>query len=91
MDEQLLTIKNMVTSWYETYRNQDKNHYTMYMFADSIMRLVEPYLAELYQTNSITPEEYSEMMAYCQELMQKLRKELGLEDAELVMDYIRGC
>uniref|UniRef100_A0A7C3YDA2 Uncharacterized protein n=1 Tax=Geoglobus ahangari TaxID=113653 RepID=A0A7C3YDA2_9EURY len=91
MDEQLLKIKTMITRWYETYKNLERCESTIYMFVDLINRLVEPYLTELYRTKSISSEDYLEMMAYCEELIQKLKKEFGLQDIELIREHIIGC
>jgi hypothetical protein len=91
MDEHLLQIKNMITAWYEIYRKFEPRESSIYMFMDLISKLVDTYLAELYRTNSIAPEDYLEVMAYCEELINKLKKEFGLEDSALVWNYIKGC
>ena len=86
MDEELQKLRAMVTRWYERYRNMEPCESTVYMFADLIHTIVEPHLAELYRTKAITPEDYSEMMAFCEELLQSLKKELGVEGLKLVME-----
>lgn len=91
MDEHLLTIKNMVTNWYEMYKGMERDESVIVMFIDVINRLAETYLAELYRTNSISPEDYSEMMAYFEELVKKLIKEFGYENTVFLWDHIRGC
>lgn len=91
MDEQLLVIKNMVATWYESYRNMERDESVIVMFIDVINRLAETYLAELYRTKSISPEDYSEMMAYFEELVEKLKKEFGYENTVFLWDHIRGC
>lgn len=91
MDEELLKLKVMVARWFEQYRNMEPCESTVYMFVDLINRLVEPYLTELYRTKSITPEDYSEMMAFCEGLVQSLKREFGLEDLELIREHIIGC
>lgn len=91
MDEHLLTIKNMVTNWYEVYKRMERDESVIVMFIDVINRLAETYLAELYRTNSISPEDYSEMMAYFEELVKKLIKEFGYENTVFLWDHIRGC
>jgi hypothetical protein len=88
MDEELLKLKNMVTNWYETYRKMEPHESNVKIFADLICRLVDTHLATLYRTNSIAPEDYSELMLYCEELLNKLKKELGLELMESTWDYI---
>ncbi len=92
MDKDLQAIKNTIKTWYETYRDlQPYDESNVYMFIDLVSRLVDTHLGELYRTGSISPEDYSEIMAYCGELTDKLKKELGFEDTVLVWDYIRGC
>ncbi len=86
MDEELLKIKTMVTKWYETYRNMERHESTIRMFVDQIDSLVEMYLTDLYQSESISPKDYSEIIAYCEELIERLKKEFGLEDIVLVWD-----
>ncbi len=88
MDEELLKIKNMVTTWYETYRRMEPHESNVKIFIDLICRLVDTYLAALYRTNSIKPEDYSELMLYCEELVDKLKKELGLELMDVEWDYV---
>ncbi len=91
MDEQLQAIKNMVTTWYERYRNMERDESTIVMFIDVVNRLAETYLAQLYRTKSISPDDYSEMMAYLEELVAKLKKEFGYENTMFLWDHIRGC
>ncbi|MEM2925421.1 MAG: hypothetical protein QXJ68_07000 [Methanocellales archaeon] len=88
MDEELLKIKNMVTTWYETYRKMEPHESNVKMFIFMLIGVLDPYLAALYRTNSIAPEDYSELMSYCEELVEKLKKELGLELMETVWDHI---
>ncbi|MEM2924199.1 MAG: hypothetical protein QXJ68_00730 [Methanocellales archaeon] len=69
----------------------ERDESVIVMFIDVINRLAETYLAELYRTNSISPEDYSEMMAYFEELVKKLIKEFGYENTVFLWDHIRGC
>ncbi|MFQ6051060.1 MAG: hypothetical protein ACE5K4_05150 [Candidatus Hydrothermarchaeota archaeon] len=86
MDEELLKIKAMITRWYETYRKMEPSETTIYMFIDAIQRVVEIYLPDLYRTKSISPEDYSELMSYCEDLLERLKKEFGLQDTTLIWD-----
>ncbi|MEM2925760.1 MAG: hypothetical protein QXQ02_02890 [Halobacteria archaeon] len=88
MDEELLKIKNMVTTWYETYRKMEPHESNIKMFIFMLTGILDPYFAALHRTNSIEPEDYSELMLYCEELVEKLKKELGLELMETSWDYI---